>query len=365
MMDNIHCVELCLTNPQLTEKYFKEKLPLLYIEQQANKMNGNTSSIEHIIRKMSVSERKVLVDANPVAQAIAFDQIVTTVFNVLFKISLIGTNTRRGSKNWKMIHDRPWGIMGRVNAAFASVEAQRLQGLHVHGLLFGGFITPERLGEIAHDADATASLLKRLPDISSVLMSETVKQSIPSQPILKSDGTPSKRPAVDPRVGMTPPVNMESFHFFEPGLEEFHQVLKGKDSQFPNWIRRTNDGTYEILTEVKNLEKRTYNPEFDGPLHYHKMWVSQAEMLDNFRFFFTISERTQLLVKNHSHVEKQRLLVRTEAARISARGNHHQHRRGCRSKEHRLKTCRYVFMRLPSTENRLKYILQDALDGQP
>ena len=81
---------------------------------------------------------------------------------------------------------------------------------------------------------------------------------------------------------------------------------------------------------------------FDVNYNKEYFWISQRDILDNFRFFFTKAERNILSNPFTEKEIKQRLLVRTEAARISARSNFHIHRRTCRAKNHLLKNCRYI-----------------------
>ena len=80
MMDNIHCVEICLSDPIRTSSLIAKKIPLNYVACEANKSNTNFSSIEKYIRLLSVKERKKLVDENPIAQALAFHKFISTVF---------------------------------------------------------------------------------------------------------------------------------------------------------------------------------------------------------------------------------------------------------------------------------------------
>ena len=84
-------------------------------------------------------------------------------------------------------------------------------------------------------------------------MSGTVRNSIPSQYILDADGFPTHRPVIDPRVGMSKPINLESFHFFEPGLEEFLTKLNEYSECPVPWIRKIDDTNYEMLTTLANV----------------------------------------------------------------------------------------------------------------
>ena len=70
---------------------------------------------------------------------------------------------------------------------------------------------------------------------------------------------------------------------------------------------------------------------------------------------------TQVILK--AKQIKQRLLARTEPARISARSNFHIHRRSCRAKNHRLEDCRFIFMRMPSEKDKLLHVTESALQG--
>ena len=98
MMDNVHCVEICLSDPMRLNSVIAKKIPLDYIAWEANRININFDSIEKYIRLLGVAERKKIVDENPVAQALAFHQLISTVFETLFQIQLVGHETRRGSK---------------------------------------------------------------------------------------------------------------------------------------------------------------------------------------------------------------------------------------------------------------------------
>lgn len=92
-----------------------------------------------------------------------------------------------------------------------TVETQRLEGLHGHALLFGGYITPEKLGLIAHRELKLARLLHRAPKISSVFMNSVTKRALPTHKVKTEDGNVVL--AVDPRVGLTSFIDLDSFHY--------------------------------------------------------------------------------------------------------------------------------------------------------
>ena len=99
-----------------------------------------------------------------------------------------------------------------------TVETQRLEGLHGHALIFGGYITPEKLGKIAHDKLKLERLLQKAPDISSVHINSVTKRALPTHKVIKKGGY--RACAVDPRVGHTPFLDLNSFHYWKPGLLE-------------------------------------------------------------------------------------------------------------------------------------------------
>ena len=78
-MDNFQCLELCINS---TEKD-KVRIP-----------------IDRYLRTISLGDRRLLVAKNPIAQAVAFHKIVTTVFKELLNVQLIGTGSRLGTKRW-------------------------------------------------------------------------------------------------------------------------------------------------------------------------------------------------------------------------------------------------------------------------
>ena len=92
-----------------------------------------------------------------------------------------------------------------------SIETQRLEGLHGHALLFGGYITPEKLGKIAHKKFELERLLRKAPDISSVKLNTVTKRALPTHKVMKKGGY--RASAVDPRVGHTPFLDLDSFHY--------------------------------------------------------------------------------------------------------------------------------------------------------
>ena len=76
-MDNFQCLEICVP---LAEKK-KVRIP-----------------IERYLRALPLGDRRMLVAKNPIAQAVAFHQIITTVFKELLKVQLIGPGSRSGTK---------------------------------------------------------------------------------------------------------------------------------------------------------------------------------------------------------------------------------------------------------------------------
>ena len=206
MMDNIQCLELCLSS--------KDKAKI-------------TIPIDKYICSLSLQQRRLYVTRNPIAQAVAFNQLITTVFRELLQVQLVGYGSRIGTKKQKTTGENGWGIFGRVNGACMTVETQRLEGLHGHALVFGGYITPEKLGEIAHQEQKLKRLLQKAPDISSVYINTVTKRALPTHKVKTKAGY--KTWAVDPRVGNTPFLDLDSFHYQEPGLQEllerYHEMM--------------------------------------------------------------------------------------------------------------------------------------------
>ena len=81
---------------------------------------------------MSRKERNILTCNDPVIQAIAFDEIVVGVFDVMLGILPTGMGTRKGTRHANVAAGHIQGIWERGNAIFANIEAQRMMGLHAH-----------------------------------------------------------------------------------------------------------------------------------------------------------------------------------------------------------------------------------------
>ena len=113
---------------------------------------------------------------NPIAQAVAFNQMIVAVFNDLLGVQLVGPGSRRGSKKWRITDDNPWGIFGRVNAACLTTETQRNDGLHGYALVFEGLVTPGKIAAVAHKEIEREKLLTRVPRISSAWMNEVTRE---------------------------------------------------------------------------------------------------------------------------------------------------------------------------------------------
>ena len=69
-----------------------------------------------------------------------------------------------------------------------TVETQRLEGLHGHALLFGGFITPEKLSKVANQELELERLQRRANEISSVHMNSVTKNALPTHKVMTKDG---------------------------------------------------------------------------------------------------------------------------------------------------------------------------------
>lgn len=79
MMDNFQCLELCITAAE------KDKVCI---------------PIDRYLQGLVLGDRRLLIAKNPIAQAVAFHKIITTVFKELLKVQLIGTGSRSGTKRW-------------------------------------------------------------------------------------------------------------------------------------------------------------------------------------------------------------------------------------------------------------------------
>ena len=196
-----------------------------------------------------------------------------------------------------------------------TVETQRLEGLHGHALIFGGYITPEKLGRIAHRELELERLLHKASDISSVHINSVTKRALPTHRVMKKDGY--RAWAVDPRVGQTPFIDLESFHFWKPGLlelveryEEMMALPGNADLETPvmpfHWrwdegrqIRMRDDGEIEMFSTVLNWTSGST----DGPLRESESnggrWITHTQMMNDCRFFLIISERNFLSSLKH------------------------------------------------------------------
>ena len=149
-------------------------------------------------------------------------------------------------------------------------------------------------------------LLTRVPRISSVWMNEVTKRAIPSHKEKNKDGVTVR--AVDPRVGLTPFIDLDSFHFWKPALFEFQDILNelmddpenptqfnpAVVNKYKNVIRRTQNGHLEMFSRLVNFEDHnTHRPLSTIPGLLLK-WVPLRAMLDNCRFFLTPHERDLL-----------------------------------------------------------------------
>ena len=78
MVDNVACFRSCMDSSKLRQ------VALIPVEAS--------------LRSLPIVERKRWVANNPVAQAITFNQMIVTVFNVFLGVQLVGQGSHRGSK---------------------------------------------------------------------------------------------------------------------------------------------------------------------------------------------------------------------------------------------------------------------------
>ena len=72
---------------------------------------------------MSIKKRNIVTCNDPVTQAIAFDEIVNGVFDMMLGILSNGMRTRIGTRHANVFAGHKQGIWRRGNAIFANIEA--------------------------------------------------------------------------------------------------------------------------------------------------------------------------------------------------------------------------------------------------
>ena len=189
-----------------------------------------------------------------------------TVKTLVIGIPPIGQGTRLGPQHTKVVAGHAHGIWGRANGIFANIEAQRMQGLHAHGLYFGGCVRPDDIAKAAHNPEALQILMDAVPGIASCQLSDVMRESFPPQmvPVYESE---LERWAFDPRIALNNTTHLDEFHYFTPGMEDFKMeynslcaLNKGNDG-----FRRRDDGKIEMLNTLENVgEKCTLPPSLEA-----------------------------------------------------------------------------------------------------
>ena len=95
-----------------------------------------------------------------------------------------------------------------------------MQGLHAHGLFFGGYVTPDNIARVAHDPVKLDILMRAVPGIASCRVSKVIQESFPPQMVSVGESE-LERWAFDPRIALNNTIHLDEFHYFTPGMELF------------------------------------------------------------------------------------------------------------------------------------------------